>query len=44
MNNFTTIIAQAIANGDDLKEIFRKQVEKALNMLLKAEQSAFFRL
>jgi len=41
MNNFTTIIAQAIANGDDLKEIFRKQVEKALNMLLKAEQSAF---
>lgn len=41
MDNFTTIVAEALANGEILKELFRSQVETALNMLMKTEQTAF---
>lgn len=41
MDNFTTLVVQALANGESLKELFRLQVETALNMLMKTERTAF---
>lgn len=41
MDKFTTMIAQAIAEGHDLKSVFKKQVETALNMLMESERTLF---
>lgn len=41
MEDFNTIIAKAIANGESLQELFRQQVESALNMLMDSERTAF---
>lgn len=41
MNNITTEIAQALVSGEDITEVFRSHLEKAMNRLLKAELTAF---
>lgn len=41
MDNFTTIVVEALANGERLKELFRAQVEIALNMVMNTERTAF---
>lgn len=41
MNNITTEIAQALVCGENINEVFRKHLEKAVNSLLQAELSAF---
>ena len=41
MDNFTTLVVEALANGESLKELFRSQVETALNMLMETERTAF---
>ena len=34
MDDFTTLVVETLANGESLKELFRSQVETALNMLM----------
>ena len=41
MDNFTKLVVETLANGESLKELFRSQVETALNMLMKTERTAF---
>lgn len=41
MDNFTTLVAETLANGGNLTELFRSQVESALNMLMDTERTAF---
>ena len=41
MNHFTTILAKSIAEGGDIKEFIRQEIESALNQLLKHELTAF---
>jgi len=41
MNHFTTILAKSIAEGGDIKEFIRQEIENALNQLLKHELTAF---
>ncbi|MED4130322.1 transposase, partial [Shouchella miscanthi] len=41
MTDFTTDIAQALVRKEDLKEVFRMHLEKAVNTLLLTELTAF---
>ena len=41
MNYFTTNLAKSIAEGGDIKEFIRQEIESALNQLLKHELTAF---
>jgi transposase-like protein len=41
MNHFTTNLAKSIAEGGDIKEFIRQEIESALNQLLKHELTAF---
>ncbi len=41
MDHFTTDIMQALAKKEDITEIFRSHLEKAVNMLLQTELTAF---
>lgn len=41
MNQFTTDILQALVQKQDLTEVFRKHLEKAVNTLLETELTAF---
>ncbi len=41
MDHFSTILAKSIVKGEDIKEVFRQQLENALNQLLKYELTVF---
>lgn len=41
MNQFTTDIAQALVNKEDIKDVFRSHLEAAVNLLLSTELAAF---
>lgn len=41
MDNFTTDIAKALVNKEDITAVFRTHLESAVNMLLKTELTAF---
>ena len=41
MNNITTELINALVSKEDISELFRKHLEKAVNSLLKAELSSF---
>ena len=41
MTNFNTELIEALAQGIDITEIFRSQLEEAMNLLLETERTAF---
>ena len=41
MNNFNTDLMQILAQGLDINEFFRQQLEMAINDLLKSELTVF---
>ena len=41
MDHFSTVLAKSIVKGEDIKEVFRQQLENALNQLLKYELTVF---
>lgn len=41
MTNFNTELIEALAQGIDVTEIFRSQLEEAINLLLETERTAF---
>jgi hypothetical protein len=44
MNDFTKNMAQALFNQDKINDLLRKELQQAVNDLLEAELTAFFRL
>ncbi len=41
MNNNNTKLVNALLKGEDISEIFRAEVEKAINTVLEAELTGF---
>ncbi len=41
MDHFNTVLTKSIVKGEDIKEAFRRQLENALNQLLKYELTVF---
>ena len=41
MEYFTTNLIEVISKGEDIKEFFRKQIEEAVNQILKNELTVF---
>lgn len=41
MNDFTTSVLTALVEGIDLREVFRTELEKCMNLLLETERTAF---
>lgn len=43
MDHFSTVLAKSIVRGKDIKEVFRQQLENALNSTMKYELNVFGR-
>ena len=42
MTNFNTELITALSQGINIDEIFRKQLEEAMNLLLETQRTAFY--